>query len=158
MSFLCSLYKWFLLKNVIVFFFANQIPKMKEKNHFDLLFTFIGHQGKDQKKSFTTYLTYILITLLAILPSQFCKKLWIHHVCVCCCCCFSFFLFYRVTRGVYSHSRNFGAIINFPFPFMIFSLLAQNQKESCQSHLSNQNNKFCGHFDDKISGFPLQVG
>ena len=46
---------------------------------FDLLFTFLSHQGKDKKKSFSTYVTYIytriLLTLLIFLPSyQFCKN------------------------------------------------------------------------------------
>ena len=47
--FLCSLDN-FLLKNVIISFFGNQISKWcsfeKKKAIFDLLFTFFSHQGK----------------------------------------------------------------------------------------------------------------
>ena len=61
-SFLCSL-KNFLLKNVIVFFFGNQISKWRsfeERAIFDLLFTFVSHQGKDTKiPSSHISLTYI---------------------------------------------------------------------------------------------------
>ena len=50
-SFLCSLEN-FLQKNVIVFFFGNQISKwcsFEKRTIFDLLFTFFSHQGKLQK-------------------------------------------------------------------------------------------------------------
>ena len=51
-SFLCSLDN-FLLKNVFVFSFENQILKWrsfeKKKGYFDLLFTVFSHQGKDTK-------------------------------------------------------------------------------------------------------------
>ena len=49
--FLCSLDN-LLQKNVIVFFFGNQISKwrsFKKRAIFDLLFTFFSHQGKLQK-------------------------------------------------------------------------------------------------------------
>ena len=48
-SFLCS-FDNFLLKNVVVFFFGNQISKWRsfeKRAIFDLLFTFFSHQGKD---------------------------------------------------------------------------------------------------------------
>ena len=50
-SFLCSLDN-LLQKNVIVFFFGNQISKWRsfeKRAIFDLLFTFFSHQGKLQK-------------------------------------------------------------------------------------------------------------
>ena len=50
-SFLCSLDN-LLQKNVIVFFFGNQISKWRsfeKRAIFDLLFTFSSHQGKLQK-------------------------------------------------------------------------------------------------------------
>ena len=50
-SFLCSLDN-LLKKNVIVFFFGNQISKWRsfeKRAIFDLLFTFFSHQGKLQK-------------------------------------------------------------------------------------------------------------
>ena len=75
-SFLCNLDN-LLQKNVIVFFFGNQISKWRsfeKRAIFDLLFTFFSHQGKLQK-SFSTYLTHIhtriLLTLLTFLPYQF---------------------------------------------------------------------------------------
>ena len=70
-SFLCSLDN-FLLKNVIVFFFGNQISKWRsfeKRAIFDLLFTSISHQGKDTKMSSAHILhTCILLTPLTFLP------------------------------------------------------------------------------------------
>ena len=62
-SFLCSLDNS-LQKNVIVFFFGNQISKWhsfeKRANIYDLLFTFFSHQGKVTKiPSAHISLTYI---------------------------------------------------------------------------------------------------
>ena len=78
-SFLCSLDN-LLQKNVIVFFFENQISKWRsfeKRAIFDLLFTFFSYQGKVQN-SFSTYPThthtYILLTLLTFLPYQFEKN------------------------------------------------------------------------------------
>ena len=67
-SFLCSLDS-FLQKNIIVFFFGNQILKWHKKKRaiFDLLFTFFSYQGKVTKNSFSTYLTYIHV---------FCSPYW----------------------------------------------------------------------------------
>ena len=50
-SFLCSL-DTLLQKNVIVFFFGNQISKLRsfeKRAIFDLLFTFFSHQGNVTK-------------------------------------------------------------------------------------------------------------
>ena len=61
-SFLCSSDN-FLLKNVIIFFFGNQISKWRlfeKRTIFDLLFTSFSHQGR-HKNSVRTYLTYIHI-------------------------------------------------------------------------------------------------
>ena len=77
-SFLCSLDN-FLLKNVIVFFFGNQISKWRsiEKG---LLLTYFSHSlvTRETTETFlqhTSYLhTRILLTLLTFLPSQFCEK------------------------------------------------------------------------------------
>ena len=78
-SFLCSLDN-LLQKNVIVFFFGNQISKWRsfEKGAiFDLLFTFFSHQGS-YKNSFSTYLTHIhtriLLTLWLVCLTKFWKK------------------------------------------------------------------------------------
>ena len=61
-SFLCSLDN-FLQKNVIVFFFGNQISKWRsflKRAIFDLLFTLSSHQGKVIKiPSAHISLTYI---------------------------------------------------------------------------------------------------
>ena len=72
MSFLCSLDN-FLLKNVIVFLFGNQISKWrsfgKKRATFDLLFTFFSHQEKYTKiPSAHISLTYIHI---------FCSPNWL---------------------------------------------------------------------------------
>ena len=79
-SFLCSLDK-LLQKNVIVFFFGNQISKWRsfeERAIFDLLFTFFSHQGKVTLNSFSTYPknihTRILLTLLTFFVLPILKK------------------------------------------------------------------------------------
>ena len=95
----------FLLKNVIVFFFGNQISKwcsFEKKAIFDLLFTFFSHQGKDTKiPSAHIPLRYIHVLCS---PSFFAfpnlQKLQIYHV---------WFLF-GVTPGVDSFWRHFRAI------------------------------------------------
>ena len=71
-SLLCSLDS-FLLNNVIIFFFGNQISKwhsFEKKNAiFDLLFTFCSHQGKDTKNpSAHISLAYIHV---------FCSPYWL---------------------------------------------------------------------------------
>ena len=80
--FLCSLDN-LLQKNVIVFFFGNQISKWRsfeERAIFDLLFTFFSHQEKVTQipLAHNYYLTHIhtciLLTLLTFLPYQFGKK------------------------------------------------------------------------------------
>ena len=69
--FLCSL-DHLLRKNVIVFFFGNQISKWRsfeKKVIFDLLFTFFSHQGKVTKiPSAHISLTYIHL---------FCSPYWL---------------------------------------------------------------------------------
>ena len=79
-SFLCSLDN-LLQKNVIVFFFWNQISKWRsfeKRAIFDLLFTFFSHQGKVTKiPSAHISLTYIHIfcsPYWPFLPYQFWKK------------------------------------------------------------------------------------
>ena len=79
-SFLCSLDN-LLQKNVIVFFFGNQISKWRsfeKKAIFDLLFTFFSHQGKVTKiPSAHISLTYIHVLCSPywlFLPYQFWKK------------------------------------------------------------------------------------
>ena len=101
--------------HVIIFFFGNKISKWRsfEKNKaiFDLLKKgyfwltfqiFLGTREKAQKflQNISHLHTRFLLTLLAFLPYQFYKKLWIYHV---------WFLF-GVTPGVDSLSRHFGAI------------------------------------------------
>ena len=75
--FLCRLDN-LLQKNVIVFFFENQISKWRlfEKGAiFDQLFTFFSYQGKVTKIPLAHIsLTYILLMLLTFLPCQFRKK------------------------------------------------------------------------------------
>ena len=79
-SFLCSLDD-FLLKNVLVFIFGNLILKWrsfeKKKGYFLPSFHIFSHQGKDTKKSFSTYLTYIntriKLTLLTLCLTNFVK-------------------------------------------------------------------------------------
>ena len=76
-SFLCSLVN-VILKNVIGFFFGNQISNWRslKKRYYWPTFTFFSHQGNDTK--ICTYFTYIhtriLLTLLTFLPYQFCKN------------------------------------------------------------------------------------
>ena len=80
-SFLCSLDN-LLQKNVIVFFFENQISKWrsfeKKRAIFDLLFTFFSYQGKVTKiPSAHISLTYIHVfcsPYWLFLPYQFWKK------------------------------------------------------------------------------------
>ena len=103
--FLCSSDN-FLLKNVIVFIFGNQIWKwcsFKKKAIFDLVFTFFCHQGKDTQIPSAR----ILLTWIHIFCSPYWlfnltdfKKLWIYYV---------WFLF-GATPGVDSYSHHFGAI------------------------------------------------
>ena len=67
------------MKNV----FFSMVPIWKKMVIFDLLFTFSGYQGKASKIPLAhNYLAYIhkhiFLTLLAILPSKFWKKLGIH--------------------------------------------------------------------------------
>ena len=79
-SFLCSLDN-LLQKNVIVFFFGNQISKWRSFDKgtiFDLLFTCFSHQGKVTKVpsvdiSFT-YTHVFLLTLLTFFLTNFEKK------------------------------------------------------------------------------------
>ena len=73
-SFLCSLDS-LLQKNVIVFFFWNQISKWRsfeKRAIFDLLFAFFSHQEKVTKNSFSTYLTHIHTRILLTLLTFFC--------------------------------------------------------------------------------------
>ena len=79
-SFLCNLDN-LLQKNVIIFFFENQISKWRsfeKRVIFDLLFIFFSHQGKVTKSSFSTYLTHIytriLLTLLTVFALPILKK------------------------------------------------------------------------------------
>ena len=80
-SFLCSLDN-LLQKNVIVFFFGNQISKWrsfeKKGPFFDLLFTFFSHQGKvtqiPSAHCLTHIHTYILLTLLTYFALLILKK------------------------------------------------------------------------------------
>ena len=79
-SFLCSLDN-FLQKNLIVFFFGNQISKWRsfeKRVIFDLLFTFYSYQGKVTKiPSAHISLTYIHVfcsPYWPFLPYQFWKK------------------------------------------------------------------------------------
>ena len=79
-SFLCSLDN-LLQKNVIVFFFGNQISKWRsfeKRAIFDLLFTFFSYQGKVTKiPSAHISLTYIHLfcsPYWLFLPYQFWKK------------------------------------------------------------------------------------
>ena len=85
----------FLLKNVIGFFFGNQISKwrsFKKKGYLGLLFTFCSHQGKDTKipSAHPTDIHVIVYPIHLFCLPNFVKKLRIYHV---------WFLF-GVTRGV----------------------------------------------------------
>ena len=106
-SFLCSLDN-LLQKNIIVFFFGNQISKwcsFEKRVIFDLLFTFFSHQGKVAKiPSAHISLTYIHV---------FCSPYWLFFALT------NFekntnlsgtwFLF-GMSPGVDSYSRHFGTI------------------------------------------------
>ena len=73
-SFLCSSDN-LLQKNVIVFFFGNQISKWRsfeKRAIFDLLFTFFSYPGKVTKIPFSTYLTHIRTRILLTLLTFFC--------------------------------------------------------------------------------------
>ena len=79
-SFLCSLDN-LLQKNVIVFFFGNQISKFRsfeKRAIFDLLFTFFSHQGKVTKNPSArislTFIHIICSSYWLFLPYQFWKK------------------------------------------------------------------------------------
>ena len=105
-SFLCILDN-LLQKNVVVFFFGNQISKWRsfeKRAIFDLLFTFFSHQGKVTKISFSTYLTHIqthiLLTLLTCFALPILKKIRFYQV---------RFLF-GMSPGVDSYSRHFETI------------------------------------------------
>ena len=105
-SFLCS-FNILLHKNVIVFFFGNQISKWRsfeKRAIFDLLFTFSSHQGKVTKiPSAHISLTYIHVFCSPnwlFLPYQCLKKIRIYQV---------RFLF-GMSPGVDSYSRHFGTI------------------------------------------------
>ena len=102
-SFLCSLDN-LLQKNVIVFFFGNQISKWRsfeKRAIFDLLFTFFSHQGKVTKiPSAHISLTYIHVfcsPYWPFLPYQFLRIYQIR------------FLF-GMSPVVDSYSRHFGTI------------------------------------------------
>ena len=104
-SFLCSLNN-LLQKNVIVFFFGNQLSKWRsfEKGAiFDLLFTFFTYQGKVTKiPSAHISLTYIhafCSPYWPFLPYQFWNKIIrIYQV----------WLLFGMSPGVDSHLRHFG--------------------------------------------------
>ena len=104
-SFLCILDN-LLQKNVIVFFFGNQISKRRslEKGAiFDLLFTFFSYHGKVTKiPSARMSLTYVHVfcSLLTFFALPILKKIRIYQV---------RFLF-SVIPGVDSYSRHFGTI------------------------------------------------
>ena len=105
-SFLCSLDN-LLQKNVIVFFFGNQISKwcsFEKRAIFDLLFTFFNHQGKVTKSPSAHIVTHIhtriLLTLLTFFALPTLKKVLIYQV---------RFLF-GMSPGVDSYSRHFGTI------------------------------------------------
>ena len=105
-SFLCSSDS-LLQKNVIVFFFGNQISKwrsIEKRAIFDLLFIFFSHQGKLQKflqhiSHSHTYMYFAQpIDLLCL--TNFEKKIRIYQV---------LFLFGMIP-GVDSYLRHFGTI------------------------------------------------
>ena len=104
--FLCSLDN-LLQKNVIVFFFGNQISKwcsFKKRAIFDLLFTFFSHQRKVTKIPSThislTYIHVFCSPYWLFLPYQFWKKIRIYQ---------ARFLF-GMSPGVDSYLRHFGTI------------------------------------------------
>ena len=104
-SFLCSLDN-LLQKNIIVFFFANQILKWRsfeKRGFFWPTFHIFTHQGKVTKSPLAhislTY-TYFAHPIDFFLPYQFKKKIRIYRV---------RFLF-GMSPGVDSYSRHFGTI------------------------------------------------
>ena len=101
-SFLCSLDN-LLQKNVIVFFFGNQISKWRsfeKRAIFDLLFTFFIYQGNLKSTDLTHIHTRILLTLLTFFALPILKKIRIYQ---------ARFLFGMIP-GVDSYSRHFGTI------------------------------------------------
>ena len=103
-SFLCSLDN-LLQKNVIVFFFWNQISKWRsfeKRAIFDLLFTFFSHQGKVTKiTSAHISLTYTYFPHpIDFFALPILKKIRIYQI---------RFLF-GMSPGVDSYSRHFGTI------------------------------------------------
>ena len=106
--FLCNLDN-FLLKNVIISFFGNQISKWCSFEKKRLFLTYFSHflVTRENTHSFSTYLTYIrtrilltLLTFFFFLTLPILQKLWFYHV---------WFLF-GVTPCVDSYSRHFGAV------------------------------------------------
>ena len=86
-SFLCSL-DYLLQKNIIVFFFGNQISKwrsFKKKGYVWHTFHIFQSSGKSYKNSYSTYLTHIhtrvLLTLLTFFALPILKKIQIYQVC-----------------------------------------------------------------------------
>ena len=105
-SFLYSLDN-LLQKNVIVLFFGNQISKWRlfeKRAIFDLLFTFLSHQGKVTKIPSAHNLTHkhtrILLTLLTFFALSILKKIQIYQI---------RFLF-GMSPGVDSYLHHFGTI------------------------------------------------
>ena len=105
-SFLCSLDN-LLQKNVIVFFFKNQISKWRSFENraiFDLLFTFFTYQGGKLQKFLQhishshTYMNFA--HPIDFFPYQFEKKIRIYQV----------WLVFGMIPGVDSYSRHFGTI------------------------------------------------
>ena len=106
-SFLCSLDN-LLQKNVIVFFFKNQISKWRSFENraiFDLLFTFFTYQGGKLQKFLQhishshTYMNFA--HPIDFFPYQFeKKKIRIYQV----------WLVFGMIPGVDSYSRHFGTI------------------------------------------------
>ena len=105
-SFLCSLDN-LLQKNVIVFFFKNQISKWRSFENraiFDLLFTFFTYQGGKLRKFLQhishshTYMNFA--HPIDFFPYQFEKKIRIYQV----------WLVFGMIPGVDSYSRHFGTI------------------------------------------------
>ena len=94
-----------LKKNIIVFFFGNQISKLRsfeKRAIFDLLFTFSSHQGKLQKflQHISHSHTCILLTLVTFFALPILKKIQIYQVC----------FLVGMSSGVDSYLRHFGTI------------------------------------------------
>ena len=106
-SFLCSLDN-LLQKNVIVFFFGNQISKWRsfEKRAILTYFSYFLVTRESYKNSSSTYLTHmhtrILLTLLTFFALPILKKIRIYQV----------WVFFDMIPGVDSYSRHFRTIIN----------------------------------------------